>query len=222
MARTDDAGSDSFVGRLSESERADLLGAGHSRTYARGSRLFHEGDRSNFVAVIVKGRVKIVTTSESGDEGLLSVRGPGALVGEFAAIDDAPRLAGAVALDRLTAVVLTAEEFRRFLGRHPSAALGLVRTLVGRLRESDRRRVEFGAYDVTRRLAALLVELGAQSTDTANRPTVGLSQQELAGMIGASRESVARALTTLREQGIVGTGRRSITVLDVEALRATI
>lgn len=170
--------------------------------------------------MIVDGRIKIVTTSDDGGETLLSVRGAGSLVGELAALDDAPRLASAVVLEPLTALVLTAEEFRDFLARHPRAALELARTLIERLRESDRRRAEFGSYDVTRRLAALLLELGTRESSDGRPTGIKLSQHELAGMIGASRESVARALTTLRGRGLVETGRRAITVVDIEGLRS--
>src|SRR5439155_20462513 len=105
---------------------------------------------------------------------------------------------------------------------HPRAALELVRMLVGRLRESDRRRVEFGAYDITRRLAALLVDLAMEAEAHGTDPVVRLSQHEIAGLIGASRESVARALVSLRARGLVETGRRTITVVDLEGLRTAL
>ena len=89
-----------------------MFEAGHEHKYAWNTRVFNEGDRSNFVIVILDGRIKIVTTSDDGGESLLSVRGAGSLVGELAALDDAPRLASAVVLEPLTAVVLTADQFR--------------------------------------------------------------------------------------------------------------
>lgn len=209
---------DGFTARLSDTERAALFELGRERTYARNARVFHEGEHDNFVVVILDGRIKVVTTSSDGAESLLSVRGSGSLVGELAALDDAPRLASAIVLEPLTARVLTADEFRGFLARHPSAALELARTLIARLRESDRRRVEFGSYDVTGRLAALLLELSGGSYDPKRPTGITLSQQELAGLIGASRESVARALSTLRSRGLVATRRRAITVLDPDGL----
>ncbi len=215
-----DPGTDGFTARLSDTERDALFELGHTRKYARNARVFHEGDRSNFVVVIVDGRIKIVTNSADGGESLLSVRGAGSLVGELAALDDVPRLASAVVLEPLTALVLTAEEFRDFLARHPRAALELARTLIERLRESDRRRAEFGSYDVTRRLAALLLELSTRESSRGGTAGIRLSQAELAGMIGASRESVARALTALRGRGLVETARRAITVVDPEGLRS--
>ena len=207
--------SDGFTAALSEVDRAALAACGQRRTYARGAPLFHEGDRSDFVVVIVEGRVKVVVHGQDGTETRLSVRGPGAIVGELAGIDDSPRLASALALEPVTAQVLQASEFRAFVEAHPSAAVVLLRVLVGRLREADRRRAEFGALDTTHRLAQLLAELGADGDHV-----VRLSQHELAGMIGASRESVARALTTLRAEGVVTTGRRTVTVLDADRLRA--
>jgi CRP/FNR family transcriptional regulator, cyclic AMP receptor protein len=208
-----------FASRLTDGERTALVDAGRARRYARGSRLFHEGERSDFLVLLLSGRVKIVTSSEDGAESLLSVRGPGDLVGEFAAIDGAPRLATALALEPLEGVVLTADEFRAFLARFPRTSLQLVRALVDRLRESDRRRMEFGAHDVTGRLAWLLAELSGQRPAVDGRGVVELSQQELAGLIGASRESVARALAVLRRRGLVETGRRAVIVVDGTALR---
>lgn len=213
-------GTDGFMTRLTDDERDALLELGGARTYRRNARVFHEGDRSNFVLVILDGRIKIVTTSDDGSESLLSVREAGSLVGELAALDDAPRLASAVVLEPVSALVLTAEQFRDFLARHPRATLELARTLIERLRESDRRRAEFGSYDVTRRLAALLLELSSRGESRGGSADIALSQHELAGMIGASRESVARALTTLRGRGVVETGRRVITVVDPGGLRS--
>jgi len=207
--------SDGFAGALSEADRAALAACGQRRTYGRGTPLFHEGDRSDFVVVILEGRVKVVVHGHDGTETLLSVRGPGAIVGELAGIDDSPRLASALALEPVRAQVLQAGEFRAFVETHPAAGVVLLRVLVGRLREADRRRAEFGALDTTHRVAQLLAELGADGDHV-----VRLSQHELAGMIGASRESVARALTALRSAGVVTTGRRTVTVVDLDRLRA--
>jgi len=214
---------DDFFGRLNERERDALVAVGRARRYDRGRPIFHEGDTSNFVLVLERGRVKIVTTTATGSETLLSVRGAGSLVGEFAALDGSPRLASAVAIERVAALVVSADDFRQFLASHPRAAVELVHTLVGRLRESDRRRVEFGAYDATRRLAAVLVDLASRATPPESHDVeIRLAQYELAAMIGASRESVARGLAALRAEGLVRTGRGTIVLADVEALRRVI
>jgi CRP-like cAMP-binding protein len=221
------ASGDDFVTALPPAEQTALLAAGRMQRYPRNVRLFHEGDHSDFVAIVVTGRVKIVVNAENGGESVLSVRGPGALVGELAAVDAGLRLAGAVALEPLAVRVLTADQFRSFLGEHPGAALEFMRMLVGRLRQADRRRMEFGAYGVDRRVALLLAELAAESATDPTRGArstveVRLSQQELAAMVGASRESVARALAVLRDRGVLATGRRTITILDPAVLTAVV
>jgi CRP/FNR family transcriptional regulator, cyclic AMP receptor protein len=210
-----------FASALVDAEWGALLACGRRRRYPRNTRVFCEGDRSDFVIVILEGRVKIVVTSVDGHESLLGVRGPGELVGELAAFDSEPRLASAVALEPLTVQVLTAEAFRAFFSQHASAALELMRMLIGRLREADRRRVEFGAHDAAGRVAQLLAELVAEHESYGpGLAAVHLSQQEIGELIGASRESVARALATLRDRHLVRTGRRSVTVLEPDALRS--
>ncbi len=181
--------------------------------------MFCEGDRSDFVVVIVEGRVKVLVTTAEGGEAVLGVRGPGALVGELAAFDRGPRVATAVALEPLTVRLLSADEFRAFVADEPGAGLQLVGMLIGRLREADRRRAEFGTYDALSRVARLLGDLVTdQGSGEAGQIQVRLSQDEIAGLIGASRESVARALGALRNRGLVATGRRTITILDPNAL----
>ena len=173
--------------------------------------------------VILEGRVKLVATTEDGGESLLGVRGPGELVGEFAALDPAPRLASAVALEPLTVQALTADEFRVFLAQHGGVGIQMMGTLVRRLREADRRRVEFGAYDVAGRVARVLAELTAdQAPYGRGRAVVRLSQREIGELVGASRESVGRALASLRDRSLITTGRRSVTVLEIGALRSFI
>ena len=103
--------------------------------------------------------------------------------------------------------------------------MGLLTLLVERLREADRQRVEFGSLDVPHRVARLLVDLvesGAGDSDDGGATEIGihLTQEELAGMVSASRESLARALGAIRKRGLIRTGRRSIIVLDIDRLRA--
>src|SRR5262249_2999933 len=210
-----------FAEALPERDRAALLARGRQRRYRQNTRVFPQGDSSDFVLVIVDGTVKIVVTTEQGDESLLGVRGPGDVIGELAALDSEPRLASVVALEPVTAHVVTAEEFRSFIAERPKAAVELMRMLIGRLREADRRRVEFGSYDATTRVARLLVELADGLTaDEHAALQVPLSQHEIGELVGTSRESVARALAVLRDRDLVSTGHRSIRILQLDALRS--
>lgn len=197
--------------------RFDALG--RPRRYLRGAALCMEGDRSNSVLVIRTGRVKVVTTTAEGHELVLALRGPGSLVGELASfsLGDRRRSATLVALDPVTAQAIPNDDFVQFLEQHPRALLALTRTIIARLHDADRRRAEFGTYDTLGRLARVLGELAAESgPPTADGVQLDppLAQHELAGLVGASRESVVRALTDLRRRGLVETGRRRLVVRD--------
>jgi CRP-like cAMP-binding protein len=205
-------------------ERAAFHDRGVDRRYQPGATLFHEGDLSEFVVVVLKGRVKVSVATPNGKEVVLAVRTPGEVLGEVSALDASPRSATATAIDAVEARVVAGEEFRQFLAGSPPAALALLVSVCRRLRTSDQRRVEFVALDSTGRVAGRLVELadqfGVPSPDGGIRIDVPITQEELAGWTGSSREAVGKALQTLRRRGWILTGRRRIIVADLEALRS--
>ncbi|HWN36148.1 MAG TPA: Crp/Fnr family transcriptional regulator [Pseudonocardia sp.] len=212
-----------FLDLLTEPERAELFHRGRPRRWATDSVVFGEGDRSDWVLVLRSGRVKVSSFTARGAEVLLAVRGPGALLGELAAIDGRPRSATVTALDAVTGVVVPFVEFGGYLQANGRLSYLLMRLLAERLRDADRKRIEFGAHDTVGRVAARLVELAerfGQPTEAGVRVAVSLSQDELAGWTGASREAVSKALGLLRTYGWVSTGRRQIVVHDLAALRA--
>jgi CRP-like cAMP-binding protein len=211
-----------FLATLTDAERAALVTQGRRRRLPRGAILITEGARSDAVYVVLSGHVKVYSTTERGGEVVLAVRGPGALVGELAAIDDEPRAASVCALEPIEVLAVPAEAFRQFLSANPGVMLTLMRMLTGRLRDADRKRVEFGAYDAVSRVALRLVELAdrfGESTPLGVRITLPFTQDELAGWVGASREAVVKALRTLRTLGYVQTQRRTVVVCDLPALR---
>ena len=211
-----------FLAELGEDERAALERRGTVRRHAAGEVLFHERDASDRVVVVRAGRVKVASVTDDGREVVFAFRGPGDLLGELSAIDGAPRSATVSAVEEVEAVSVAASEFRAFLQDHPRVALLLLEMLSRRLRDADRKRVEFAAYDTVGRVAARLVELAAahgQPAGAGVRITLPLSQDELAGWTGSSREAVSKGLQMMRSLGWVETGRRRITVLDLEALR---
>jgi CRP/FNR family cyclic AMP-dependent transcriptional regulator len=205
-----------------ESGAVTLLRAeGRPRRFRTGATLFHEGDHSDWIGLLVKGRVKVSCYGADGRERLVAVIGPGELLGELSAIDGEPRSATATALEPLDVHVLTSDEFVALLEANPIATLGILRSVIGRLRDSDKRRVEFGALDTVGRIARLIVELSeryGEETGGVINVRLPLSQEELAGWAGASREAVVKALRQLRTRGWIETGRREIRVLDLRAL----
>lgn len=207
---------------LSEQDVADLSSLGRTRRHPRGGILMIEGSDPEDVQLVRRGRVKVSYDTEDGREVLLAVRGPGALLGELSAIDGEPRVATVTAIEDVEVVSVGVAEFQGFLRSHPDAAVGLLRGLTRRLRESDRKRVEFAAWDTLGRLARLLVELAGQHgrPDASGvRIELPLSQQELAAWTASSREAVNKALRTMKGRGWVSTQRRAVVVHDLAALR---
>jgi CRP/FNR family cyclic AMP-dependent transcriptional regulator len=211
-----------FLGALDSAQTSALRDRALPRRFRKGQALFHEGGPSDRVLVLLSGRVKVSTVTEQGREIVLAFRGPGDLLGELSAIDGQPRSASVAAIEPVEALAVTAIDFRAFLSEHPEVALFLLETVSRRLRDADRKRVEFGAHDTIGRVAARLLELAeeyGQQDPRGIRIGLPLSQEELAGWTGASREAVSKALQALRRPGWVVTERRRIIVCDSEALR---
>ena len=210
-----------FLDNLTDSDRKAFRAESTPRRYRRGAVLFGEGDTSDWIALVLTGRVKLSSFTQDGREAVIGIASHGELLGELSAVDGEPRSATAIALDPVDALVISADAFTRFLETRPGAAVLLLRTISHRLRDADRKRVEFGAYDTISRVARTLLELAERFGETSAdgvRISLPLSQEELAGMTGASREAVVKALRSLRSRGWIETGRRRILVLDVAAL----
>jgi CRP/FNR family cyclic AMP-dependent transcriptional regulator len=210
-----------FFELLHADEQAALEGAGHRRQWRRGAVIYREASPSESVIILRSGRVKVSSDTASGTEVLLAVRGPGALLGELSAIDGGLMSATVTALEPVTALSVPTPDFERYLLGHARVSFLLMRELTRRLRDADRKRIEFGAYDTTGRVAARLVELAerfGERSDEGLRINLPLSQDELAGWTGSSREAVTKALRTLREEGLITTGRLHVIVHDLSAL----
>jgi CRP-like cAMP-binding protein len=184
--------------------------------------MLREGEEPTRVLVLTEGRTKAVTFTDEGKEVVLGFMGPGSLLGEVATIQRRPRSATVIAIEPCTALALAAADFWALLEEHPRIWVVVHRVVIGRLRLADLQRKEFAGSNtlgrVSRRLVELTDEHGRESGDGVTI-TLPLSQEELAGWTGASREAVAKALRTLRDLGWIETGRRSIQVRDRDALR---
>lgn len=209
--------------RLTATDAAELAGLGVLTRYERGEVLFSQGADPDSVVLLLRGRVKVVAVTENGHESLLALRGPGDVVGEMAAIDGGKRSATVTTLEPVTGVAVPVAVFQAYVHARPAAAAALLGMLADRLRESDRLRAGFGAYGTAVRLARRLLDLadehGTPMVDGSVALYVGLTQQDLAASIGASRESVGRDLAMFRENAMVSRQRRPIVIADVAALR---
>ena len=215
-------GDQRFVDALGQGHVDALRALGRTRNFPVGAALFNEREPGDAVFVLMSGRVKLSCVTEAGREALLGIREPGDLIGEMSAIDGAPRSATAVALEPVEVLTVSRDAFVAFLDRTPGVALVLLRMIAPRLRDADRKRIEYLGQDSVGRVCSRLVELadrfGALDGDGVHIE-LAITQEELAGWTGSSREAVIRALRTLRELGWIETRRRGVTLLEVEQLR---
>jgi CRP-like cAMP-binding protein len=211
-----------FLARLEHQERVALLQLGRPMKYGPRSALMHQDEPSTHVNILLDGWTKVTRSAANGYEALLALRGPGDIVGEASAVSGRPRSATVTTLGEVGAVAIERDRFLAHLTAFPATALQLLSLTADRTRASDRHRVEQGALGVRERLAILLLDLarthGAHDPEGV-RLTTGLSQHELAGSVGASREAVARLLKNLRDRGIVRTGRRGLVIMRPDQLR---
>lgn len=194
---------------------------GHRRALRAGDVLFHETDTSNHVYLCSTGRVRLVVAGACGRELMLDVKMPGEVFGEMSAIDRCGRATTAVAMDPTEVLEVSGEQFVTFLVGNPGAAQAVLRGLSYDLRRANARICAGETEPVVTRAARLLLELTDRFTqdDTAQLTwTVPMTQADLAEWLGATRETTARSLGTLRRAGLISTGRNCVTVHDRVAL----
>ena len=160
-----------FAEILTSDETKALESVGAVRQWRRGEVILREGERFDWVVVLRSGRVKVASNTASGNEIVLALRGPGALLGELSAIDRAPVSATVTALEPVTALIVAHFEFERFLQANGRVAFELMRQLTVRLRDADRKRIEFGAFDT---LSLSQIRVGAR-----HRGVAGIFNQDL-------------------------------------------
>lgn len=210
-----------FLDALEPAALEEMESRGRRVRFAAGSTLLHQGEPGERVLLLRAGRAKITYTGADGRETLLRLCGPGDLVGELSALDDEPRSSTVTALEPVDALVISHIEFLRALESQPRAAIALLRDLSRRFRDANRKRIEYGASDAVGRVAARLLELADAYGERSERGIdleLPISQEELAGWCGCSREAVVKALHALREPGWIETARKRVTILDEDAL----
>jgi CRP-like cAMP-binding protein len=211
-----------FLESLTDHEAAELRSRAVSRQFRRGATLMNQGEAPGRVLVIEEGRAKITAITDDGRELVLAFGGPGDLLGELSALGGSPRVAMVRALEPLRALAIASGEFEAFLDANPRVALVILRVVIARLRAADQQQVEFAAYQTVTRVARRLVELadryGEEIEEGGVIITLPISQEELAGWAGASREAISKALRDLRAVGLIETRRRHIVVLELEQL----
>jgi CRP-like cAMP-binding protein len=188
---------------------------------AKGSILFKEGDDGEHLYVIIDGKLKLGTSSGDGRENLLSILGPGEMFGELSLFDPGPRTSTATAVTDAKLLSLSHEKVIPWLKQNPEVSLQLLTRLSQRLRRTNEAVGDLVFSDVPGRVAKALIDLGERFGKTGAEGLLvnhDLTQEELAQLVGASRETVNKALADFAGRGWLKLDGRSVLITDVERL----
>ncbi|GGM73338.1 transcriptional regulator [Thermopolyspora flexuosa] len=189
---------------------------------AKGQTLFSENDAGDRLYVVLEGKIKLSRTAADGRENLLSVLGPGEMFGELSLFDPRPRTASAIALTEARLAGLGHDDLRPWLTGRPEVALHLLRALAQRLRRTNDVIADLVFTDVPGRVAKQLLDLAerfGQKTEEGVRVHHDLTQEELAQLVGASRETVNKALADFAQRGWLRIEAKAVLILDKERLQ---
>jgi len=215
----------SLFAELADEDVRGLMAVARRRTFRAGETIFHRDDPGQVLYVIKEGKVKISLISPDGQEISLVVFGKGEYFGEFALIDGLPRSADAIALEKVECYTLQRSDFQKAIMKNPQIAIQVMEVLSKRLRIADQMIEDLIFLDVYGRVAKKLLELadahGAKVED-GMRIDVRLTQQELASMVGASRESVNKVMGYFTEKNFLSTDKHRITLHRMTELRRRI
>lgn len=198
---------------LDEAELATLTEKAVTRQYQRHTIIINEGDNSDSLYIINSGRVKIILGDEEGKEVILNTQGEGEYFGELALLDPAPRSASVMTTEKCSLTMISKTDFDDFLEKHPEANLKIMRNIIKRLRLLSEDVKSLALMDVYGRVARVLLQL---SKDVEGSLVVedGLTQQDIASRVGASREMVSRVLKDLKTGGYIDIKDRVITIRE--------
>jgi CRP/FNR family transcriptional regulator, cyclic AMP receptor protein len=192
-----------------------------SEKLSKGKVLFREGQEGDRLYVVVQGKIKLGTTSGDGRENLLGIFGPGQMFGELSLFDPKPRTATATAVTDSRLVSLAYDAVIGLVTSHPQTSLEVLRRLAQRLRESNEIVSDLVFDDVPGRVAKQIMNLGERFgtlKDDGLHVNHDLTQEELAHLVGASRETVNKSLADFAARGWVKLQPRGVLVTDVERL----
>jgi len=189
--------------------------------FPRGTTIFDEGEPGDRLYIITSGKIKLARHAPDGRENLLTVMGPSDMFGELSIFDPGPRTSSAVCVTEVTAATMNSEMLKQWVGDHPAIAQQLLRVLARRLRRTNANLADLIFTDVPGRVAKTLLQLanrfGSQEGG-ALRVNHDLTQEEIAQLVGASRETVNKALATFAHRGWIRLEGKSVLIVDTEHL----
>jgi CRP-like cAMP-binding protein len=207
---------------LEPSELLRLGALARRRAYGKGDYIFHQGDAGDALFVLMDGRVKVATISEDGDEMILATLQPPDVFGELALIDGGPRSASIQTLEPTTALTLTRATLLDLVSRQPQVSEVLLRNLGMLVRRIIAQAGDLVFLDLHGRVAKLLLRLIEDPAAHASLPLsldLGMTQSDLAAMVGGSRQSVNQILHLFERRGYLRLEGHTLIVKDLDALR---
>ena len=190
---------------LTPSQAESVAAAVVKKRFKRGDPIVEQGKKSNFLAILLTGRARVVTADDRGREVILATLQPGDYLGEMSLIDNQPHSATVRAEIQTDALLLGRSEFARCLPENNSMAYAVMKGLVQRLRHADRKIESLALMDVYGRVARVLMEFAKEDANGQWVIPGKVSRQDVDKMIGASREMVSRVIKDLEDRGFIQT-----------------
>ncbi len=198
---------------LPESQLVLLTSVVSRKSFPRGTTVMAAGEATDSLYVVISGRLKVMMSDDEGREVILAMLGPSEFFGEMGLLDDSPRSATVVTVEACELLILAKKDFKKCLLENFEMAMTVMRGLVKRLREADQKIGSLALMDVYGRVARLLLDT-AETIDGQKVVTKKLAKQDIAKMIGASREMVSRVMKDLQTGGFIEVRGSTILVRD--------
>jgi CRP/FNR family transcriptional regulator len=222
MAKPKAPTASNVLSELPEAMTSELFEGAIAKKLADGKALFRAGDVGDGCYRIKSGLVKVVVASQFGEERIISLLGPPAVVGELSMIDGGPRSASVVAISDCSLLFVSQDKFQKYAETHPEITSYLVRTLAKRLRQADDALAASTFLSVRARLARALLHLAEYVGEKIGGSQIELrhkiSQGDLAAMAGIARENVSRTMSEWRKRGLVTRSYDYYCIKDAVAL----
>lgn len=189
--------------------------------FPKGTTIFDEGEPGDRLYIIVEGKIKLARHAPDGRENLLSVMGPSDMFGELSIFDPGPRTSSAVCVTDVTCATMDSTMLREWIDNHPEISQQLLRVLARRLRRTNASLADLIFTDVPGRVAKTLLQLANRfgvHEGGALRVNHDLTQEEIAQLVGASRETVNKALATFAHRGWIRLEGKSVLIVNTENL----
>jgi CRP/FNR family transcriptional regulator len=199
-----------------------ILAMAIEKSYKKGEIIYYQGDLSYSLDIIKYGKLKITILTEEGKEKTLAILSEGDIIGEISLIDNKPRSATVEALEDCTLLSIKRDDFEKILQQYPQISIEIAKILSQRLRDADKSIEALTFYDVKTRIANILIGFGeryGKDTPKGIEIYTRFTHQELADLVGSSRETITRVLNELQNNNLISIEKNKILILDPDKLR---